>query len=345
MAHELTWQFDLDKIAMGYSTPLSLGQSFQWWLKELITAGSSITFKDKDGEDVATPLGAWTLEYSCDGTTAGDAGDHVDRWTTPANCVFGTGGAARSWAVFSNTIAGRQYWLCLHCSNATATGQYVDNVVATAAFAGGSTTARPTSGEEFGSGTTAIAANQIHDGIANAEHRFHGWLATTGEFMFGMHKSGVVTFPTIGGVRGVVPACDEVPLVYIQSYNNTDGGGNCVGAQSLNNFGTGGSRVRTRYWNGTAYTTSITGSVLAPGNNTAGTLTATLSNFVGSTPSGLALHFDCIIAVGNGTTIKGRIRDLFLTQSNATDFDVDATTPEYMVCGHLLLPTWKVIVP
>lgn len=53
--------------------------------------------------------GAWTVRYSCDGVTAGTAGDGVDRWGaayTPANIVRGAAAAARSWIVMrSPTLA------------------------------------------------------------------------------------------------------------------------------------------------------------------------------------------------------------------------------------------------
>lgn len=87
----------------------------------------------------------WTVRYSCDGTTAGTAGDGVDRWTstfTPSKLVRAANGVAHSWMVLRNTFSGIE--LCIDIvgtidGNGTPAFARSSNP-----FTGGSTTTRPT---------------------------------------------------------------------------------------------------------------------------------------------------------------------------------------------------------
>lgn len=92
--------------------------------------------------------GKWTVAYSCNSTTAGTAGDGVNRWASAANLVWSYAGDNHSWIVLKNTnMPGGNYQLCFDLSSTTATIMSVVRSVH-AGFTGGSTTARPTAADK-----------------------------------------------------------------------------------------------------------------------------------------------------------------------------------------------------
>lgn len=109
---------------------------------------------DNEGaaSSITTP---WTVYYSCDGTTAGSAGDGVDRWTSDpaANINWNAAGSLHSWMVLVHEDffgVGVPLYLLLDCTQSSssyanaAMGVYFS----AAGFTGGTTTARPTAADE-----------------------------------------------------------------------------------------------------------------------------------------------------------------------------------------------------
>lgn len=92
----------------------------------------------------------WTVRYSCNSTTAGTAGDGVDRWaSTPANLVWQGAGSAHSWIVLQQSGIATGFQLLLSCEGSSASGSIMVIVVSpSAGFTGGTTTARPTATDE-----------------------------------------------------------------------------------------------------------------------------------------------------------------------------------------------------
>lgn len=88
----------------------------------------------------------WTERYSCDGTTAGTAGDGVNRWSVDANLVWGTG--AHSWQVIRQTGLATNAELCIDL-NSAGSGTITLVYSQSAGFTGGTTTARPTATDEI----------------------------------------------------------------------------------------------------------------------------------------------------------------------------------------------------
>lgn len=87
----------------------------------------------------------WTVRYSCNATTAGTAGDGVDRWTTDADLTFAA--TAHSWIVLRQTGIATNFELCIDLNNATPS--LATMVVSfSAGFTGGTTSARPTATDE-----------------------------------------------------------------------------------------------------------------------------------------------------------------------------------------------------
>lgn len=95
----------------------------------------------------------WTVRYSCDGTTAGTAGDGVDRWDADSKLVWGTG--AHSWIVLRNTGIAATFEIVIDL-NVASSGATINVIASTAAFTGGTTNARPTATAECALGPTPI---------------------------------------------------------------------------------------------------------------------------------------------------------------------------------------------
>lgn len=98
---------------------------------------------------VGMALLPWTVRYSCDSVTAGTAGDAVDRWDSDADLVWANAGSAHSWIVLRQTGVGATFELLISLENSSASGNTLTLVVSpSAAFTGGTTTARPTATDE-----------------------------------------------------------------------------------------------------------------------------------------------------------------------------------------------------
>lgn len=97
-----------------------------------------------------SPTNVWTTRYSCDSVAAGSAGDGVDRWVSASNLVWNNAGSAHSWYVLRQTAIATNYELLISLEGAAANGVLITVVVSpSAAFTGGTTTARPTATDEI----------------------------------------------------------------------------------------------------------------------------------------------------------------------------------------------------
>lgn len=108
-------------------------------------------------KDALTGFGSspWTVAYSCDGTTAGTAGDGVDRWASNANVVVSTAlTTAHSWMVLKQTGVGAGNVQILLNASPTSGGNsgygltFIAAISWNAGFSGGTKTSRPTASDE-----------------------------------------------------------------------------------------------------------------------------------------------------------------------------------------------------
>lgn len=107
----------------------------------------------------------WTVRESCDSVTAGSVGDGVDRWSSDSNLVWANSGSAHSWMVLRQTGIATNYEICISCESASANGSSLTLVVSpSAAFSGGSTTARPTATDEI-----ALLSNAVWGGVGSTD--------------------------------------------------------------------------------------------------------------------------------------------------------------------------------
>ena len=188
------------------STDTTAVQSFSWLLKQVLI-GSTLGLNAWDN---GTPTGStpWTVNYSCDGSTAGSVGDGVDRWTTTfteGKLVVANEGTAHSWMVLksangigsSNGGKGPLYLLIVLNNGGNGLGsgaQFVQILISRAGFTSGSTTARPTATDELNlnqgatkicSVTTASIARNFHFTFAADGTFFCFWTRTVAQFVEG----------------------------------------------------------------------------------------------------------------------------------------------------------------
>jgi len=96
----------------------------------------------------------FSVVLSSDSSSSGAS----DYWVTSANVVWNTAGNARSWVVLEHSTAG--YQICIDCiSSAASNTALIELIISySGAFAGGSTTARPTATDEWVHPTTSWTA-------------------------------------------------------------------------------------------------------------------------------------------------------------------------------------------
>lgn len=131
---EKSWQFNVNNALAAQGTSLATTRRMLRLIKNAMIGFATLP---------------WTVRYSCNGTTAGTAGDGVDRWTADADIAFQTAdtGTARSWIVLRNTDGVEI--LIEARSASTTTGRNLRIVMSAAAgFTGGTTTTRPTATDE-----------------------------------------------------------------------------------------------------------------------------------------------------------------------------------------------------
>lgn len=174
-----------------------VAQSLIFALKQLMidsAAGGSAS-----GTRVAASK--WTVLGSSDSTTA--ALDAVDRWVAHTNIVQNNSGSAHSWIVLRCAALGYD---CLIDANSSTTASFrVAFTPSTTPFSGGSTTAGPTSTEEFTVANNAVgtstSATLVGDAATGNTNVAHFVTADNGEFLFFVSRSGGLVFSTFIGFQ------------------------------------------------------------------------------------------------------------------------------------------------
>lgn len=120
--------------------------------------------------------GAPTVRYSCNGTTAGTAGDGIDRWAATTDLVWGA--TTRSWIVFRQAGIGATFEFLIDLNNGnSAYGTFV--ISPAAGFTGGTTTARPTATDEVVVRAAGDSGFLPH--TTPASWRYSVWQSTDGK--------------------------------------------------------------------------------------------------------------------------------------------------------------------
>jgi len=189
---ELTWRFKLNTAVTSQGSMLATNRR--------------LLRTEKDGMVSATGYGTapgnlFTVRYACNGTTAGTAGDGVDRWAADSDLVWANAGTAHSWIVLRQAQVASAFEVLISCESASGTGNNRVIVISpSAGFTGGSTTARPTATDEIilfsgshglaADGTAKLQQMMSHDGKAYTCMCFTGG-ALRYVFMIGVPKNPV----------------------------------------------------------------------------------------------------------------------------------------------------------
>lgn len=130
-----TWQHNVDNQTLALGGALLDNQTTLLGIKNAL---------------VGVGTNPWVVRYSCSSTVAGTAGDGVDRIAVATNWVWGNAGSAHSWIALRQTGIATNFELLISCEGVSATGVLLTIAVSpSAAFTGGTTTARPTATDEI----------------------------------------------------------------------------------------------------------------------------------------------------------------------------------------------------
>lgn len=123
-----TWQFSVNNLLPAVPSGAPTGTQVLVKLKDILKGWAS---------------GAWTVSYSCDGTTAGTPGDGVDRWPSTGY----TFNSAYCWMVLKQAgSASGNLQICIGFSSSNYSRLFVSP---NAGFSGGTTGAYPTATDQI----------------------------------------------------------------------------------------------------------------------------------------------------------------------------------------------------
>jgi len=210
MAYERTWAFSFDNLYSPTTTTADQTNRQLWDLKAMLC-----------GQYGGFTQGLWTVYSSCDGVTAGNAdGPGVDRWGSTYDTtkfVHAGAGVAHSWIVLkSPTMGGYVFYMLIAPDSATTTTASI--ALAKTPFAGGTTTANPTSADSWLVSGIASAWNGAT--VAPLIHRSNMCLSSTGDFYYFTVQAGIgwATFAAAVVVPVGCHALDAYPLWAYRNY-------------------------------------------------------------------------------------------------------------------------------
>lgn len=305
---ELTYYTDVDYTIPDYSSTTNYCKAM-WWTVKAALKGTVLNTNAVVGTQ-------WTLKYSCDSATAGTANDGVDRigdTFDASKIVRTTGGGARSWAVFESPSALGPVYLCMDYTGSA------DNLATWAwsktAFTGGTTTARPTSTDEFVSSVFAFCETGV-----SAAAKVHKIVTSSGHYILMNGRTGL---GKPSHAQGFLPVTEIYSGDVWPFFGFVDAGSSSNGPfhANQNSWRAGTSpSMRTRTWNGG---TAVNLAPLAYSYSS-----STGADFLGSlmTASDQAdgKYIDLPVYAGvvtSGTTysLKGRLYDIRWTHSGIGD--------------------------
>jgi hypothetical protein len=340
---EKTWQYAPNIPPSDISSVTALQKSYLWFIKAALT-----------GQTGGLSAGLWTCYYSCDGTTAGTAGDGIDRWTASYDAtkiVNANAGSAHSWMVLRSP------------ANFVRTGVYlymiIDVVASTNALTltfcvgaptAGSTTAAPTQG----------ASAWHHTGIQWSDgtltQHFHCSLSSEGAFF--LFNSKDTTYFVMGGLivskLADTRTLDTVPVVSFISYGSSSPGAfgipsetySTMGIQAYRLAGVSGFGWGSSYGGGEQSVCVLLYNILDTFTGGRQPLATNLSyaqfydSFETTSGTDLPVYLFCPAGQAGGWTIKGRVPDLRICSSNGINVGSVAPGPAGPVTTISMGATW-----
>jgi hypothetical protein len=183
-----TWYHSVNN-TVSEADDLTMRAELLYQLKERFLGNG--TWTDRAGGSVSPSFG-WSVDYSCDSSTAGAANDGVDRWVDNGDLVWGTDGSDNySWMVLVHDDffgAGLPLYVLLVCteSNTATRNGTLAIFLSEAGFTGGTISARPTAADEHqvlamnGTGSSNSSGWQGEDSTGILAKRFHAQITDDG---------------------------------------------------------------------------------------------------------------------------------------------------------------------
>lgn len=266
----------------------------------------------------------WTVRYSCNSTTAGTAGDAVDRWAADTDLVWVSTSGARSWIVLRQTGIASNFEVCIDLltgsSSATTGGfQMVLAVSPSAGFTGGSTTARPTATDE----STLWNKSQWTTLTTDLSTRYSVMQSSDGQCTRVWGSAG--GSPTFSWIF-------DKPANTVTGWSNPSYSFASSGAPTIANLCGYNGVMRSGTTNGSvAMGCETAGTVILPNDTTSGAVANEISGEWIMVPTGICC---------NTTGIKGRhgtLQDLWLGSGSIATGDTYGTA-QFVQIGGLILP-------
>jgi len=324
------WYSQVDVALANVTSTKLITQSWMWALKDALTNSARGT----QGATGAPPAGSlWTVVGSSDSVSANLTGS--DFWTgsfDATKIVRAAAGTAHSWIVLQSP-ANFGMWLCIdYIANDTT----MSFTFATAAFTGGSTTARPTSTKEIKINETQGTADVSLGAVTlNIGHKLNLVRDADGQFY------------AVKSVPGA--ACNTDTFMYAVVLANRDaadstGGGQVVGTQvgaTTSVPGTTTATGNTLYASMRTYNdvAAIQGSILSyvggSTPNTIDTVTTPATN-IGGKMDPLPVF---VMSANGGISVRGSLPDVgFIQRLPGTGTPSTGTPYTFFTLGGMALP-------
>jgi hypothetical protein len=329
---EKTWQMLNNQNDAGHASVNETGQAIAWWLKQFLTG--AFGFKDANGDAVASPVGAWHVDCSSDGVTAGVLGDGVDRWVAHTNLLGAAAGSPHAWCLLKsiNNFAGLGYPIYYLIDRRAASMALLYVILGKLTDGANGTIQNAPAMATYG---TSAYSNVGKSGLAAAQ-RLNGALATDGTFCVFEGAVASSFANTVWMVTAIasaeVIAGDLYPFFGHVSNQATTPGGAATGS-----FSTWQGRAH----DGNAVTTVGPQQQMIGGNDIfGGTGIATTGDAISGLGPVMAVH---VATLSSGkTAFRGRCPDVrFAPENMVNKVEPISGRPNSVVVGQTLQPCYE----
>lgn len=163
-----TWRFNINR-------KTASGTNITWHRNQMLAQHIALTSDDGNWNTVPTTL--WSVDHSCDGSTAGTPADGVDRWLAITDLVWDQPGDAHSWCVYNTGLNGGVAQVLVDLDNGAnptvnANARSIRVTMSWGGlFTGGTTTAAPTAADQSQEVTRGqVVGSWIGDNASGVTH-------------------------------------------------------------------------------------------------------------------------------------------------------------------------------
>lgn len=340
-----SWRYNINNKNSG-GTLIAWHQSLMFDIKEALLGNGG-------GWDTV-PTGAWTVDHSCDFSTAGTPGDGVDRWAVEGDLRWDRPGDPHSWIVFNTPINGGNAQVLIDLDNA---GNVALDAVPKSIhvriswgglFTGGTTTNKPTATDEPSEITQGATNGEWAGGIDVAVNTsWHMMMSDDGEELrIFMHRDDVCFSLWAVGVLTSTPSHYSDPMFgSVYSSNNTTSDNTGVSVQNGWLESSGNRFVASSKNTCRAMYLGFSGGVAR-----AGLFNSSVVSGIGDENNQETILGEIILWEHNVAGAKsplGRIKDLWVAtdfRSTGDTYPSDGSRQFHHISENLVVP-WNGVIP